>query len=137
MEVISSDEISIDAEADITRARRAVRAVAARTGLDTFAIAAITTATSELSRNVLTHGGGGSARIEELRAGDRGGVRVAFIDQGPGISDIDAALAGGFSTRRSLGLGLSGSRRLVDEFELDSQRGRGTRVVVVKWSRRR
>lgn len=137
MEVISSDEIAIDDETDITRARRAVRAVAARTGLDTFAVAAITTATSELSRNVLTHGGGGSARIEELRSGGLGGVRVAFVDQGPGIADIDSALRGGYSTRRSLGLGLSGSRRLVDEFELDSQKGRGTRVVVIKWSRRR
>ena len=94
-----------------------------------------TTGASELARNAWVHGGGGEARVEEVADGLRRGVRLTFRDRGPGIADIERVLAGGFSTIRSLGLGLSGTRRLVDEFEIDSSPGRGTVVVVTKWTR--
>jgi serine/threonine-protein kinase RsbT len=95
----------------------------------------ITTATSELARNVVVHGGKGVACIEEVENGNLFGVRIVFEDKGPGIPDIDRVLAGGYSTARSMGLGLSGSRRLIDEFALDSKVGTGTKVTVVKWKR--
>jgi serine/threonine-protein kinase RsbT len=112
-----------------------VREIAEQRKFDNFAIAAITTATSELARNVLVHGGGGEGVVEEVTLGPRAGIRIAFIDQGPGIPDIDRVLVGGYSTARSMGLGLSGSKRLVDEFDLESKVGQGTRVTVTKWKR--
>jgi serine/threonine-protein kinase RsbT len=125
--------MKIDCEDDVLLVRRAVRVLAERCGFDAFATAALTTATSELTRNVWVHAGKGGAVIEELSDGLRVGVRVTFSDQGPGIADINRVLAGGYSTARSMGLGLSGSRRLVDSFELDSAPGRGTRIEIVKW----
>jgi serine/threonine-protein kinase RsbT len=102
---------------------------------DTFATAAITTATSELARNVVAHAGGGSARIEEVSDGVRVGIRIVFEDAGPGIADVPRVLQGGFSTARSMGLGVSGSKRLVDDFALESTLGKGTTVTIAKWKR--
>jgi serine/threonine-protein kinase RsbT len=133
--VLSHTEMKIGREEDIFLVRRKARDLAKERGFDTFAIAALTTACSELARNAWVHGGGGDAVIEELDDGGRMGIRVSFRDQGPGIADVDRVLIGGYSTARSLGLGLSGTRRLVDEFSLDSAPGRGTRVVIVKWTR--
>lgn len=133
--IVARRELPIEAESDIAVVRRAVRDIALERGFDSFATAAITTATSELARNTWLHGGGGRARIEELEESGRYGLRILFTDAGPGIGDLDRALSGGYSTRRSMGLGLSGSRRLVDEFDLDSDPERGTRVVVTKWAR--
>jgi serine/threonine-protein kinase RsbT len=113
----------------------AARRLASGGGFDPFAVAAVTTAASELARNVWTHGKGGHAVIEVIADGDRAGLRMRFEDDGPGIPNIDRALAGGYSTAKSLGLGLSGSRRLVDEFDLESRPGDGTRVTVTKWAR--
>ena len=124
----------IHAEDDIVLVRRRVRAIAGDQKLDSFATAAVTTATSELTRNALVHGGGGDAVIEQIRGEDgRVGMRVAFRDHGPGIADVERVLLGGYSTARSMGLGLSGSRRLVDEFEIETIPGKGTRVAFVKW----
>jgi serine/threonine-protein kinase RsbT len=94
------------------------------------------TAASELARNTLVHGGGGTARIEVVKS-DRGrsGVKIGFADDGPGIADLELALTDGWTSGNGLGLGLSGARRLVDEFELISEPGAGTNVVVIKWSR--
>lgn len=133
---LGTHSLDIACEQDVVVVRRRVRDLAERHGFDVFATAAITTATSELTRNVWSHGGGGHATIEELEnsAGSRG-LRIRFEDEGPGIADIERALMGGFSTRRSLGLGLSGSRRLVDEFVIDSTPGQGTTVVIAKWAR--
>lgn len=128
-------EIRIDRETDIVAFRQAVRDAAKEHRFDQFAVAALTTAASELSRNVWVHAGGGSARLTVLRERSRIGVEMEFIDEGPGIADIDRALAGGFSTARSLGLGLSGTRRLVDEFKIDTEAGRGTRILIRKWKR--
>jgi len=134
-EVLAVHSMKLATEDDVLSVRRRVREIAEMRRFDTFAIAAIMTATSELGRNVLVHGGGGSATIEEISDGHRAGIRVAFVDSGPGIPDIPRVLSGGYSTARSMGLGLSGSKRLVDVFDLDSKVGAGTRVTVTKWKR--
>jgi serine/threonine-protein kinase RsbT len=121
-------------EDDVILVRRAVRALAEANGFDVFASAALTTAASELTRNVWVHAGKGVAILEEVTSGHRSGVRITFRDEGPGIPDVDRVMAGGYSTARSMGLGLSGSRRLVDEFSLQSTVGRGTTIEVVKWT---
>lgn len=134
-EVVRSQSMKITTEDDVLVLRKRVRELAEQRKFDNFAIAAITTATSELARNVLVHGCGGEALLEEVTLGPRAGIRVTFSDRGPGIPDIDRVLAGGYSTANSMGLGLSGSKRLVDEFQLDSEVGHGTRVMVTKWKR--
>jgi serine/threonine-protein kinase RsbT len=133
--ILSRIELAILREEDIFIVRRKARDLAKERGFDSFAVAALTTACSELARNVFVHGGGGGAVIEELDGDGRAGIRVTFEDKGPGIPDLERVLVGGYSTARSLGLGLSGTRRLVDEFSLDSTVGRGTLVVIVKWAR--
>jgi len=135
MRVTSSSEIPILTEADVVAVRRRVRELGQRNGLDSFATVAITTAVSELARNVLVHAKQGTAMIEEVEANSRRGLRIAFRDRGPGIPDIQRVLVGGYSTAKSLGLGLSGSKRLVDEFHIESQVGHGTAVTVTKWAR--
>ena len=127
--------ISIDKEADIVAVRQQARELAKELHFDQFAVAALTTAASELSRNVWVHAQRGVARIGILRNGNRVGMELEFVDHGPGIADLNRALAGGFSTSRSLGLGLSGTKRLVDEFDIDTQPGRGTTIVIRKWKK--
>jgi serine/threonine-protein kinase RsbT len=113
-----------------------VRVVAAKTGLSLVDQTKVVTAASELARNALVYGGGGLARVEVVTSAlGKSGVRIGFTDEGPGITDLDLALTDGWSSGAGLGLGLSGARRLVDEFELTSKPGTGTSVVVVKWSR--
>jgi serine/threonine-protein kinase RsbT len=127
-------EIRIEKEADIIAIRQLVRELTKAHKFDQFATAALTTAASELSRNVWVHAKGGLARVAVLR-GNRIGVELSFVDRGPGIADINRALAGGYSTANSLGLGLSGTKRLVDEFHIETEPGRGTTVVIRKWKR--
>lgn len=130
------DEVPIQSGDDVVRVRQQVRIVAAQNGLSLVDQTKLVTAASELARNTLVHGGGGVARIEAVKsANGRAGVKLQFSDEGPGIADTDLALTDGWTTGTGLGLGLSGSRRLVDEFELNSKPGAGTSVVVVKWSR--
>ena len=130
------DELPIQSGDDVVRVRQRVRVLAAESGLSLVDQTKVVTAASELARNALVHGGGGLARVEVVRSGNgRSGVRVGFSDEGPGIPDLDLALTDGWTSGTGLGLGLSGSRRLVDEFELKSEPGAGTSVVVVKWSR--
>ena len=130
------DELRIQSGDDVVRVRQHVRNLAAGSGLSLVDQTKLVTAASELARNTLVHGGGGAARIEVVKsASGRAGVKLYFTDPGPGIPDIGLALTDGWSSKTGLGLGLSGSRRLVDEFELSSQPGAGTSVVVVKWSR--
>jgi serine/threonine-protein kinase RsbT len=131
---IERHEIRIAAEDDVFTTRRKVRAIAQECRFDIFVVSAVTTAASELGRNVWMHAGGGVAVIEKLADESRFGVRVEFKDEGPGISDVERVLAGGYSTANSMGLGLSGSRRLVDEFLIESQPGKGTTVRFVKWA---
>jgi serine/threonine-protein kinase RsbT len=135
IEILAKHAMKLDSEDDIIAVRRRVKEIAEQRKFDTFAVAAITTATSELARNVIVHGNGGSASIEEVSDGLRNGIRVVFADDGPGIADVARVMSGGYSTARSMGLGLSGSKRLVDAFELESRVGEGTRVTVTKWKR--
>ena len=127
--------ISIEKEADIVAVRQQARELAKELHFDQFAVAALTTAASELSRNVWVHAQRGVARIRILRNGSRVGVELEFVDHGPGIADLNRVLAGGFSTSKSLGLGLSGTKRLVDEFDIDSKPGHGTKIVIRKWKK--
>ena len=128
-------EIRIDKEADIVAVRQRVREIAKEHRFDQFAVAALTTAASELSRNVWVHAQKGIALISVLRNGNKVGVELEFVDHGPGIADLNRALAGGFSTSHSLGLGLSGTKGLVDEFSIDTEPGRGTKIVIRKWKK--
>lgn len=133
--VLSRAVLPIASNDDVVVVRRKVRDLAQARGFTNFAIAAMTTAASELTRNAWLHGGGGMATVEEVADGARTGIRIEFTDEGPGIANLEKALAGGNSTANSLGLGLSGSKRLVDEFEIETAPGKGTRVRVVKWAR--
>ena len=130
------DELPIRSGDDVVRVRQHVRGAAASNGLSLVDQTKLVTAASELARNTLVHGGGGLARVEVVKSSNgRTGVRLHFSDTGPGIADIELALTDGWTSGSGLGLGLSGARRLVDEFELDSKPGAGTTVMVVKWSR--
>jgi serine/threonine-protein kinase RsbT len=129
-------DLPIKVSDDIVRVRQQVRAAATACGLSLVDQTKVITAASEIARNTLVYGGGGSARIEPVTSpAGRAGVRISFTDQGPGIPDVDLALTDGWSSGTGLGLGLSGARRLVDEFEIDTVPGRYTRVVVTKWPR--
>ncbi len=129
--------VPIDSEADLIQVRRVLRTEAVRAGLSLVDQTKLVTAGSELARNILIYAGdaGGELRVEQVRSGDRQGVRATFSDNGPGIEDVEAALTDGFSTNGSLGLGLPGSRRLVDDLSIRSAKGAGTTVVIVKWRR--
>lgn len=132
---VTAQTMRIDSEEDIIAVRRYVRDFAEARKFDSFATAAMTTAASELARNVLVHGGKGVAEVSEVTDGYRVGIKLVFEDKGPGIADLARALAGGNSTARTMGLGLSGSKRLVDEFDIDTKVGAGTKVTVTKWKR--
>lgn len=121
--------------ADVVRVRQSVRTLAQKAALSIVDQTKIVTAASELARNTVVHGGGGSAQVELIVEGDRTGLRVSFSDSGPGIADVGLAMTDGFTTGNGLGLGLSGSRRLVDDFKIETALGSGTRVTVIKWAR--
>jgi serine/threonine-protein kinase RsbT len=128
------DEVlPIRSDADIVLVRQAARRWAMDAGFSLVDQTKMVTAASELARNTLSYGGGGSVRVEALETGARRGVRMTFEDQGPGIPDIELALRDGYTSGGGLGLGLSGSRRLVNEFSIDSRVGEGTRVVITRW----
>jgi serine/threonine-protein kinase RsbT len=130
------EELPIRTGDDVVRVRQQVRVLAGRSGLSLVDQTKLVTAASELARNALVYGGGGTARVEVVTSGTgKPGVRISFTDDGPGIPDVDLALTDGWTSGGGLGLGLSGARRLVDEFELTSKPGSGTTVVIVKWSR--
>ncbi|HYQ69232.1 ATP-binding protein [Actinophytocola sp.] len=129
------EEIAIGNDGDVVRVRQLARTYATKAKLSLVDQTKLVTATSELARNTLVYGGGGVATVEMVTDGRRNGVRASFHDEGPGIPDTTLALADGWSSGKGLGLGLSGAKRLVDDFELDTEVGRGTRVTVVKWSR--
>ncbi|MGA4987133.1 anti-sigma regulatory factor [Nonomuraea bangladeshensis] len=128
-------ELPIAGNSDVVIVRQQVRNSAQQVGLSLVDQTKVVTAASELARNALMYAGGGRVRIEVVNNGVRDGLRLDFTDEGPGIPDLDLALTDGWSTGGGLGLGLSGSRRLVDEFDLESRTGEGTRVTVIKWAR--
>lgn len=120
-------------ETDVVVLRQLVRARALHMGLSLVDQTKLVTAASELGRNTVVHGGGGTVRVEEVSDGKRRGLRLCFEDQGPGIADVEQAMRDGFTTASGLGLGLGGAKRLVNEFHLESRAGEGTRVTIVKW----
>jgi serine/threonine-protein kinase RsbT len=130
---MSTRTVPIRTSEDVVRVRQEVRGMAVAAGLGLVDQTKIITAASELARNTLDYGGGGEARLEMLQEGIRRGVRVTFEDQGPGIADIQQALTDGFTSGRGMGLGLGGARRLCNDFSIDSEPGRGTRVVIARW----
>ncbi|MET7290273.1 ATP-binding protein [Streptomyces sp. NPDC005573] len=125
--------LRIGSDADLAWVRHQVRQFAAELGFGLVQQTKLVTAASELARNTLVHGGGGQVGITPLRNGRTQGLRLAFSDSGPGIRDIELATTDGYTTGGGLGLGLSGARRLVDEFAIDTEPGRGTVVTVVAW----
>src|SRR6202000_1367780 len=130
------DELPIQSGDDVVRVRQQVRTVAAKNGLSLVDQTKLVTAASELARNPLAHGGGGMARVEVVKSlNGRSGVKLHFTDEGPGIADLDLALTDGWTTGGGLGLGLSGARRLVDEFDIDTEVDRGTTISTTKWCR--
>ena len=118
---------------DLVLVRQAVRTTAAELRFSLVDQTKIVTAASELARNTYEHGGGGRVRIEVLEAPPRRGLKLVFEDEGPGIPNIELALKDGYTTGNGLGLGLGGAKRLVNEFAIESEPGRGTRVTVVRW----
>ena len=126
---------AIRSDEDVVRVRQLVRTTAVATRLSLVDQTKLVTAASELARNTLIYGGGGSAEVSTVSDGRRRGVRIVFADEGPGIPDLDLALTDGYTTGGGLGLGLSGARRLVDDFDIRTAVGEGTRITVTKWSR--
>ncbi|HEX3911903.1 MAG TPA: ATP-binding protein [Steroidobacteraceae bacterium] len=128
-----SGELPLNSEHDIVLGRQAVRRLAQDQGFSLVDQTKLVTAASELARNAFNYGGGGSLYWEVLLDGARRGVRLTFQDAGPGIADLELALTDGWTSGDGLGLGLSGARRLVNEFEIESTVGVGTRVTVARW----
>jgi serine/threonine-protein kinase RsbT len=130
---LSKEVLQIQKEQDVILFRNRLREMAVRIGMSLINQTKLITAASELVRNMLKYGGGGMATIEIISADRRIGVRIVFDDKGPGIEDIRLAMQDGYSTSRSLGLGLPGARRLVNEFNIKSVVGEGTTITVIKW----
>ncbi|WP_431945997.1 ATP-binding protein [Micromonospora marina] len=126
---------AIRSDEDVVRVRQLVRTTAVAVRLSLVDQTKLVTAASELARNTLIYGGGGSAEVSTVSDDRRRGVRIVFADEGPGIPDLDLALTDGYTTGGGLGLGLSGARRLVDDFDIRTAVGEGTRITVTKWSR--
>jgi serine/threonine-protein kinase RsbT len=133
MAVVKDETMSIKSSEDVVRVRQVAREYATAQGLSLVDQTKIVTAASELARNTLDHGGGGTVRLEVINSEARRGLRLTFEDQGPGIPDIELALKDGYTTGGGLGLGLSGARRLSNEFEIFSRVGEGTRVMIARW----
>jgi serine/threonine-protein kinase RsbT len=133
---MSAVSVPIRTEADIVSARQTGRRMATELGFSAGQLTMIATAISELARNVVTYAGSGEVVLEHCDNGARRGIVVVARDEGPGIADVETAMQDGYSTGRSLGLGLPGARRLMDEFEIVSVPGRGTTVTATKWAGR-
>jgi serine/threonine-protein kinase RsbT len=128
-----NEVLEIRTSTDVVQVRQSVRTLATSLGFSLIDQTKVVTAASELARNTLEHGGGGTARLESVTQGIRKGLRLTFEDKGPGIRDVSLALKDGYTTGGGMGLGLSGSKRLVNEFDIDTKVGEGTRVTVTKW----
>ena len=128
-------QLPLRGDEDVVGLRRHVRERAVAIGLSLVDQTKLITAASELARNTIKYGGGGAVYLDKLVDGLRQGVGLVFVDAGPGIPDIEQALRDGYTTGGGLGLGLGGSKRLVDEFDIDTRPGEGTAIAVVKWKR--
>ncbi|HEY3282104.1 MAG TPA: anti-sigma regulatory factor [Armatimonadota bacterium] len=133
MATIQPESLGITSSEDVVHVRQATRSMAVALGFGLVEQTKLITAASELARNALTHGGGGSVTLEPIQGPGRVGLRLTFEDRGPGIPDVAEAMRDGFTTGNGLGLGLGGSRRLVNEFALETSLGQGTKVTVAMW----
>jgi serine/threonine-protein kinase RsbT len=133
MAVVRDEQVSVRSEDEVVRVRQLAREWAVSLGFGLVDQTKIVTAASELARNTVIYGGGGTVRLQALNDGARRGLCLTFEDRGPGIADLQLALKDGYSTGTGLGLGLSGAKRLMSEFEIQSAPGQGTRVTVTRW----
>ena len=133
MSVVKREVIPLQTSNDVVVARQKVRQWALELRFTLVDQTKLVTAASELARNTLDHGRGGEMEMEIVNGLARSGIKLTFMDNGPGIADIDAALKDGFTTGSGMGLGLGGSKRLVNEFSIESEAGKGTKVTVVRW----
>lgn len=133
MKILTTETMPILSPEDIVSVRQAVRKKAVSVGFSLVDQTKFVTASSELARNTLDYGGGGTASLQVLENNLRTGIRVTFEDQGPGIPDINLALTDGYTSGNGMGLGLSGARRLCHEFEIESAPGHGTKVAILRW----
>ena len=133
MLVTKNSRYPVNSEADVVAVRQNVRTWSGECGFSLVEQTKMVTAASELARNTLIYGGGGIAEFDKLDDGRRKGLRIVFADEGPGILNVEQAMRDGFTSGNGLGLGLGGARRLVNEFDIDSAAGKGTRVTIVRW----
>jgi len=133
MAITSTEVLEIRSEQDIVLARQAVRRLSQTVGFGLVDQTKIVTAASELARNALVYGLGGTMTCETLIEGSRNGLRLRFIDHGPGIENLEQAMTDGWTSGKGMGLGLSGAKRLVNEFDIDTAPGKGTRVTIARW----
>lgn len=133
MSISKSDNLAVRTEQDIVLVRQAVRKLSQELTFSLVDQTKMVTAASELARNTVIYGGGGNLLWEILAEGTRKGLRLTFEDQGPGIPNLELAMMDGWTSGRGLGMGLSGTKRLVNEFSLQSEPGKGTRVVIIRW----
>lgn len=133
MPVTKDERTEIRSEDQVVRVRQMVRQWATEVGFSLVDLTKFVTAASELARNTLIHGGGGTVELQVVQENGRRGLRAVFEDRGPGIADLELAMRDGYTTGSGLGLGLGGARRLVNEFEVASRPGEGTRVVITRW----
>ncbi|MGX1365314.1 serine/threonine-protein kinase RsbT [Streptomyces canus] len=131
--IASTTRLPIGSDADLAWVRQQVRQTAAALGFNLVQQTKLVTAASELARNALVHGGGGHMEMTVLAEGAHQGLRLSFVDSGPGIRDVELAMSDGYTTGNGLGMGLSGAKRLVKEFALDSRPGEGTTVTITDW----
>lgn len=131
--MLKIETIPVTAESHIVTVRQAVRKLAVELKFSLVDQTKMVTAASELARNLFIYGGGGEVLLGVLENGNRRGLRAVFVDRGPGIADIDLALKDGYTSGRGMGLGLGGAKRLVNEFEIESKLGEGTRVTITRW----
>ena len=132
MAVLSTESLPLKSEPDVVYVRRRVREVSAQLGFSLVDQTKVVTAASELARNTIIYGGGGEVQLESLN-GPRTGLRLVFEDKGPGIPDIELALKNGYTTGSGMGLGLGGAKRLVNDFDIVSRVGEGTKITITRW----
>ena len=135
MEVLKSETLTVRTSEDVVTVRTSVRKLAAELRFGIVDQTKIVTAASEIARNTIDHGHGGNLRMDVLNNGPKKGLRLIFADQGPGIRDLEQAMKDGFTSGGGMGLGLGGTRRLMDEFNIASKLNEGTTVTITKWSR--
>lgn len=131
--ILKDETAAISSSSDIVKVRQIVRAWAISLGFSLVEQTKMVTAASELARNTLDYGGGGVVQMQVLNNESRRGLKLTFSDEGPGIKDLEQAMKDGFTTGSGMGLGLGGAKRLVNEFEIDSAPGRGTKVMITRW----